>query len=720
VETGEIRVDKFLVVRRLGKGGMGTVYEGYDPALDRRVAIKTLTGEAIADEESRKRFEREARAAAKLQHPNIVTIYELGNFGRKEKPYIVMEYLEGADIAALIEESGGLSLVETLDIAIQLCRGLGYAHREGVVHRDVKPSNLRYLDDGRVKIMDFGIARIEGSDQITRSGVMVGTLHYMSPEQIRDQPIDGRSDIFSAGCILYEMLTGKRPFPGETPTSILYKIVNEEPRPVLEVHPDLPQEVQDILAKALAKKPEDRYASAADMARELERLQTVFRRSFVRPGPALEAKVAELNSLVKERRWTEVARLAEGLLQERPDLEEPHRALRVARRHLRQEEAQRLETPEEKTRHLAEISHEFRMLYGPESQPTMVDAAGVPTRVSAPAGADELMLRSRTGVASETGARTAPTVWIVRVAALLAVAGALAWAVSSGWFGPRQLAGTLRVTSQPAGAAIWIDGRDSGRVTDADLPLSGLEGTRFAVELRKEGFSAVSSEVVLGSAPIPPLALTLTALERRATLVTEPPGAQVTLDGKPLPGTTPLEVALADREEHELVVSKAGYASRRFTVGPEAPVPSEKVVLEALAKPGTLLVKSGYPLAVHSGNRPLAPSSISPSVQLRPGSQEVTLYAPEVFLNRTVRVTIVEGETELLEAPGLGSLSVRASPSNCVLTIDGIRAEPPPFDNKPIVSGTHRFEFEWPDGRKQSEVKEVIAGQRSYVTGRAR
>ncbi|HEY7819255.1 MAG TPA: serine/threonine-protein kinase, partial [Vicinamibacteria bacterium] len=290
----ELHVGRFTIRRRLGRGGMGAVYEGHDPALDRRVAIKTLTSDAIGDAETRGRFEREARAAAKLAHPNIVTVYELGNFGGKDKPYIVMEYLEGTDVAALVSGSRGVPFAEALDIVIQLCRALDFAHQKGVVHRDVKPANLRYLDDGQVKIMDFGIARIEGSHQITKSGVMIGTLHYMSPEQIRGEKLDGRTDIFSAGCILYELLTGVRPFSGESATSILYSIVHETPKPIAEKSADFPQEIQKIVDRALAKKVEDRFASAGEMAKELEKILSVYRKTLPRTTPAHEKSLKEL------------------------------------------------------------------------------------------------------------------------------------------------------------------------------------------------------------------------------------------------------------------------------------------------------------------------------------------------------------------------------------------------------------------------------------------
>ena len=220
------RIGKYLVTGRIGRGGMGMVYRGYDEALEREVAIKTLTVEGTLDEESRKRFEIEAKAAARLQHPNILTVFELGD--ERGVPFIAMELLPGVDLEALLRSGEELLLQEQLEIVIQVCRGLAYAHEHKIVHRDIKPSNVRLLDDGTVKIMDFGIAKLQGTG-VTRSGMMVGTVHYMSPEQIHGLQLDGRSDVFSLGVILYELLAGRRPFCGQGATEILYKIVHDEP-----------------------------------------------------------------------------------------------------------------------------------------------------------------------------------------------------------------------------------------------------------------------------------------------------------------------------------------------------------------------------------------------------------------------------------------------------------------------------------------------------------
>jgi serine/threonine-protein kinase len=254
------RIGKYVLTGRIGKGGMGRVYRGFDEALEREVAVKTLSYEGSQDDDHRKRFSIEAKAAARMQHPNIVTVYELGE--DRGVPFIAMELLPGVDLEALLRAGEPLLLTEALEVMVQACRGLQFAHDRGIVHRDVKPSNIRVLDDGTVKIMDFGIAKL-GASGITKTGMMVGTVHYMSPEQVRGQPLDGRSDVFSLGVILYELLCRRRPFGGEGATEVLYKIVHEEPAP-------LPEEelgpaghaLHDAVFRALAKDQAERWPSA--------------------------------------------------------------------------------------------------------------------------------------------------------------------------------------------------------------------------------------------------------------------------------------------------------------------------------------------------------------------------------------------------------------------------------------------------------------------------
>jgi serine/threonine protein kinase len=724
----ELHVGRFTILRRLGRGGMGAVYEGHDPALDRRVAIKTLTSDAIADAESRGRFEREARAAAKLAHPNIVTVYELGNFGGKEKPYIVMEYLEGTDVASLISGNRSVPLAEALEIVAQLCRALDFAHQKGVVHRDVKPANLRYLDDGQIKIMDFGIARIDGGHQITKSGVMIGTLHYMSPEQIRGEKLDGRTDIFSAGCILYELLAGVRPFSGESATSILYNIVHETPKPVVEKNSDLPQEVQRVIDRALAKKPEERFVSAGEMAKELEKILSVYRKTLPRTTSAHEKRVQELQSLARERNWREVSKKAKKLLEEHPQIDEARRLLRRALREIHQEESESQRTAEERTKHFDEIQSELTGLYGSEAVTARGPSAlaetevGEPTKnppetVGVPPSPAET-LREEKG--SDPVRALAAPIWALVIVVLLGVAGGLLWMFLREPDGPKPVAHTLRVYSDPVGAAITLNGRQTGLLTDDDgveIPVSGLVNDSVLVEMRMDGFEPASAEVALGVEPPDPLEFVLAPTVRRFELQTSPAGASVRLDGKPLEGVTPISIELPAEGEHEITFSKAEYQTATLRVREGEPLPPGPVVLTALGKPGTFVVESSYPISVQRGGSELASATESPRVQLRPGTYDLRLISEAVFLDRVVQVQVREGETTSLKAPPLGRVSVRANPGNCTVSINGFSAGAPPFMNREIVEGSHEFVFTWPGDVRDVQRKDVQAGKPAYVIG---
>jgi tetratricopeptide (TPR) repeat protein len=257
------KIGKYDVLRLIGRGGMGVVYEALDPKLERHVAIKMILG---ATPGLLARFDREARSTGSLQHQNIVTIYEFGD--QEGSPYLVMEYLEGMSLDTAISTGRALSLATKLSICVDVCNGLNYAHDRGIIHRDIKPGNVMLLEDGSVKIVDFGIARI-GDTGASRTEV-VGSLHYMSPEQFQSLPLDRRTDIFSTGVVLYQMLTGALPFQaagGEA--AVMYRIINEDPAPLSSYLQDYPVELDEILRKALAKNRDLRYPSARDLAFDL-------------------------------------------------------------------------------------------------------------------------------------------------------------------------------------------------------------------------------------------------------------------------------------------------------------------------------------------------------------------------------------------------------------------------------------------------------------------
>jgi serine/threonine protein kinase len=323
------RIGKYAITGRIGRGGMGMVYRGFDEVLEREVAVKTLTLEGSLDEESRRRFHIEAKAAARLQHPNIITVYELGE--DRGLPFIAMELLPGTDLEALMRSGEPLMLQEKLDLVIQVCRGLAYAHDHKIVHRDIKPSNVRVLEDGSVKIMDFGIAKLGGTG-VTKTGMMVGTVHYMSPEQIRGQTLDGRSDLFSVGVILYELLAGRRPFAGEGITAVLYKIINEDP-PELDLGEAGagPASLWDTLRRTLSKDREQRPASASRLADELSAILATHLGSLsAETSPETRETVALSRHLLKEGRVEESVRRLREVNESNPHSLEIRRALRAA------------------------------------------------------------------------------------------------------------------------------------------------------------------------------------------------------------------------------------------------------------------------------------------------------------------------------------------------------------------------------------------------------
>src|SRR5438105_7620469 len=272
------KIGKYDITEVLGEGGMGIVYKAVDPGVGPPVAIKMMTGNFADNPDLLKRFEREARSTGKLAHRNIVTIFDLGT--ENGHPYMVIEYIAGETLDHIISTRKRMSLVEKTEIMIQILEGLQYAHDNGIVHRDIKPGNVMLLKDGTVKILDFGIARIS-DNSMTKTGQIVGTINYMSPEQFNGHVVDGRSDIFSAGVLFYEFLTGVLPFDGAETPSVILKILNEPAPPLKDHIKDFPPELEEIVRKSLTKDREARYASAGDFAFDLARLQETLKKDMV-------------------------------------------------------------------------------------------------------------------------------------------------------------------------------------------------------------------------------------------------------------------------------------------------------------------------------------------------------------------------------------------------------------------------------------------------------
>jgi eukaryotic-like serine/threonine-protein kinase len=263
------KLGRYVIQSELGRGAMGVVYKATDTVLERTVAVKTVNMALERDgaERYEARFYQEARAAGGLNHPNIVTVYDVGKAG--DVAYMAMEFIEGVELRTLLGEGRRLPVPQAVSIAAQVAEGLGYAHQHGVVHRDIKPANIMVTPATPVKITDFGIARMRASGDLTQTGMMLGSPKYMSPEQVIGKRADHRSDLFSLGVILYEMLTGATPFNGDNVTALMYQIVNFAPPAPSTVNASVPELLDYIVAKMLAKALEERYQSAQDLAGDL-------------------------------------------------------------------------------------------------------------------------------------------------------------------------------------------------------------------------------------------------------------------------------------------------------------------------------------------------------------------------------------------------------------------------------------------------------------------
>ncbi|RPJ72286.1 MAG: serine/threonine protein kinase, partial [Acidobacteria bacterium] len=260
------RVGRYQLQGKLGEGGMGVVYKAYDPLLQRVVAVKLIAGNMDDDPDLRDRFFTEARAAGHLSHRNLVTIHDLGE--EQGQPYFAMEFLEGRDLGRRMRSQEPMTLTRKLDIVSQVAEGLRYAHALGVTHRDIKPGNIFLTSSGEVKLLDFGLARLHGSE-LTRTHSVLGTISYMAPEQIRGERADGRTDQFALGVVLYELLSGRRAFEGDSFATTLHKILEGAPEPLGKLDPCLPPELIHIVDRTLAKAPEDRYQRVDDFLVEL-------------------------------------------------------------------------------------------------------------------------------------------------------------------------------------------------------------------------------------------------------------------------------------------------------------------------------------------------------------------------------------------------------------------------------------------------------------------
>ncbi|MFQ6115516.1 MAG: serine/threonine protein kinase, partial [bacterium] len=299
-------ISHFKIIEKLGSGGMGVVYKAEDTKLKRQVALKFLPSAIAEDSEERIRFEREAQAAAALDHPCIAAVHEIAE--SEGQMFIVMACVEGVSLKKKIK-SGPLTVEEAIDIAIQIAQGLKEAHDLGIVHRDIKSANVIVSPKGQVKITDFGLAKFKDEKTLTKSGAQMGSASYMSPEQIRGEPVDHQSDLFSIGVVLYEMLTGQLPFKGEDVHAQMFSIVYDLPQPVAMLKPEVPEALERIVERALKKQKEQRYQSIDELLTDLQALKrNMASGQAVHFDPGITKK-GKLHKSTRDRKRTQLKRV---------------------------------------------------------------------------------------------------------------------------------------------------------------------------------------------------------------------------------------------------------------------------------------------------------------------------------------------------------------------------------------------------------------------------
>ena len=432
------RIGKYQIRRLVARGGMGALYLAIDPDLDREVAVKVMSDDIMRDEQGRARFYREAKAAARLQHRNIVTVFDFAHDG--DVPYIVMEFLRGQNLADRLRSGPPFTLPATLDLTIQLCEGLHFAHGEGVVHRDVKPANIWVLPDGSVKLLDFGIAK-SAAGTLTAGTAVVGSAAYMSPEQIEGQPVDARSDLFSVGAVLFELVAGQPAFDGHSVTAVMMKITQDEPAPdVRTAAPDTPSALASVIARALQKSPDDRYGDAAEMVTDLRIVRLDLADQDERSQTVAKSRDPEPPTSHQEPPKPAATMASPGVVFGEPTLPVP--------RHSRQGNDDR-----------GTLDHRHDVFRPAEEAVEAPQVAATPAVVHASSSG-----RSR---------------WVV-LAGLLAIAAVAIVLLFSGRLFTTSTP-PLQVTSSPEGARIVVGGQDTGLHTPADVRIE-----RFPVDIRLE------------------------------------------------------------------------------------------------------------------------------------------------------------------------------------------------------------------------------------------
>ena len=672
---------RYQVKQLLGRGAMGVVYLAEDPVITRKVAIKVISAQpGQADPELQARFEREFRSAGTLSHPNIVTIHDVGKQGTRT--FIAMEYVEGKSLEDIANLERCMPLETVASLLDQICSGLDYAHERSIVHRDIKPANIIVTPDGRAKITDFGVAKVLdlATTGVTQEGATIGTPSYMSPEQAKGYRVKGSADQFSVAVMVYRLLTGERPFMGDSRSTVMYKIVHEDPITLNVLNRTIPAGVSAAVMKALGKDPTQRFPTCSAFAAAV-RVGLAGGTVELPAGPGADLETVLLDP--------HAASGADTVVVETAATAGPPIIPAAGRRGSR------------------------RWRTALAAAVVLVAALGGWTWLAPPepAGGAWWALRERAG-------RT--------------------WVVLSGTTTPGptpvpvvpgpEFQGQVRVESNPPGANIWLDGADLGLVAPALVALEGDVGQEVQLQLRRDGTVAAAINLALG--PEVPAEWTPEGVRtpEQFVITSAPPGARVVLDGDPVPGVTPVEVELVPGDDYNLRVELGGYrpASLRFTLADLTETQREDGVLPfpltPRPPPGRIVINAPYAVEVtvrgRSGGPRRSGSSRTHNIELQQSTYDVELAAPDVFLAPQQRAVEVQAGASLnlsSSLPRAVTITVGAVPGNCLVSIDGHERQETPITTS-IVVGRHQFQFEWPglgSSRTRSEMIQTD-GQRVF------
>ncbi|HKB08700.1 MAG TPA: serine/threonine-protein kinase [Candidatus Polarisedimenticolia bacterium] len=671
------KLGRFEIIRQIGRGAMGQVFLASDPKIQRNVAIKTIvlppgTSEEEARETSQ-RFLREAQAAGKILHPNIVTIFDVGEEGGVS--FIAMEYIEGDSLDKFTKPGSLLSPRRVLEVIEQAAAALDYAHQQSIIHRDIKPANLMMLKNGVLKVTDFGLAK-NPSANLTQAGVLLGTPSYMSPEQIQGQDLDGRSDLFSLGVVLYELLTGVRPFEGDSISTIIYRVLYEDPRPPAAHNPALPPEINAILERALDKEPDRRYQLGSDLAADLAKaFAGLPPETLSRPFPA----TARATGASRTPTAVTVARTGRGAPGRRGEAARGRRAPAA--------EALPSSEPGFAARHSLKI------------------AAVAVIAVLAVVVFPRLVNRNERAAVDGPGVESA------------SVAGGAPALAAPGGAGMV----SVEVSTIPHGGAIRLDSTPLA-VPRVVLSLSDPKphdivaeaGCRRAVaEMTAADLASFKGNLVMELKP----------RQEEVMIASEPPGARIRLNGHDTGKQTPAVLALDGCEERTLELTREGYRAWKATYAPEDRF---DVMLESLKKVRLEEVPAGhlrirkppeYDLDIYAGDKKIGKAG--ELLTLPEGKYALTFRSDKVFVKETAQVS-VEGDKEIspvITFPALGTLTVQAQPSNCKVFVDGVYVDVTPVLELPIASGGHRVKVIFvPNGAEQEVAVAVSGGKNALVT----